>query len=108
MARKQMNIRLDDLTIAAIKRIAAENNMSESQVITRAILLLEQTLRKDETMTITEGTIVTHLHAFGPQDAKVLTVNRMSNNAVIQFRDLDQTASPQNTMTVMLDRLQAK
>lgn len=42
MTRKQMNIRLDDLTIAAIKRIAAEYNMSESQVVTRAILLLEQ------------------------------------------------------------------
>lgn len=59
-------------------------------------------------MTITEGTTAIHLHAFGPQDAKVLTVNRMSNNAVIQFRELEQTPSASNTMTVMLYTLRAK
>jgi hypothetical protein len=48
MARKQLNIRLDDLTLAAIKRIAAEHNMSESQVVTRAVFLLEQGLKPDE------------------------------------------------------------
>jgi hypothetical protein len=47
MARKQMNIRLDELTTAAIKKIAAEHNMSESQVITRAVMLLEQELKRD-------------------------------------------------------------
>lgn len=47
MARRQMNIRLDSLTIEAIKRIAAEHNMSESQVITRAVILLEQELKRD-------------------------------------------------------------
>lgn len=49
MVRKQMNIRLDDLTRAAIKRIAAQYNMSESQVITRGVLLLEQSLKNDDT-----------------------------------------------------------
>lgn len=48
MPRKQMNIRLDELTTAAIKRIAAAHNMSESQVITRAIILLEQELKSSE------------------------------------------------------------
>jgi hypothetical protein len=48
MARKQLNIRLDDLTLAAIKRIAAEHNMSESQVVTRGVFLLEQELKQDE------------------------------------------------------------
>lgn len=43
-----MNIRLDGLAIEAIKRIAAEHNMSESQVITRAIILLEQELKSNE------------------------------------------------------------
>lgn len=46
MPRKQMNIRLDGLTIETIKRICAEHNMSESQVITRAVILLEQELRR--------------------------------------------------------------
>jgi len=46
MPRKQVNIRLDDLTIATIKRIAAEHRMSESQVITRAVILLEQALKR--------------------------------------------------------------
>lgn len=45
MARKQMNIRLDELTRAAIKRLAEQYNMSESQVITRAVILLEQELK---------------------------------------------------------------
>lgn len=45
MARKQMNIRLDSLTIEAIKAIAVKHNMSESQVITRAVILLEQELK---------------------------------------------------------------
>ena len=40
-----MNIRLDSLTIEAVKRIAAKYNMSEAQVITRAIILLEQQLK---------------------------------------------------------------
>lgn len=48
MPRKQMNIRLDELTRQAIKRIADKYNMSESQVVTRGIMLLEQELRKDE------------------------------------------------------------
>ena len=41
MARKQVNIRLDDLTIENIKQIASEYRMSESQVITRAIVSLD-------------------------------------------------------------------
>lgn len=45
MPRKQMNIRLDELTRQTIKRIAEEWNMSESQVITRGVLLLEQSLK---------------------------------------------------------------
>lgn len=48
MARKQVNIRLDSLTIEAIKRIAQKYNMSESQVITRGIILLEQELRSSD------------------------------------------------------------
>lgn len=44
MPRKQLNIRLDDLTRATIKRIGERWNMSESQVITRAVFLLEQQL----------------------------------------------------------------
>ncbi len=44
MPRKQVNIRLDSLTIGTIKAIAAKHNMSESQVITRAIVLLEERL----------------------------------------------------------------
>lgn len=47
MPRKQMNIRLDSLTIEAVKRIAGQYNMSESQVITRAIILLEQELKHE-------------------------------------------------------------
>ena len=46
MPRKQMNIRLDSLTIETIKAIAAKHNMSEAQVITRAIILLEQELKR--------------------------------------------------------------
>lgn len=49
MARKQVNVRLDSLTIEAIKRIAQEHNMSESQVVTRAIILLEQELKRPKT-----------------------------------------------------------
>jgi len=45
MPRKQMNIRLDDLTRQTIKRIADEWNMSESQVITRGVLLFEEWLK---------------------------------------------------------------
>jgi hypothetical protein len=45
MPRKQMNIRLDELTRETIKRIAERWNMSESQVITRGILLLEESLK---------------------------------------------------------------
>jgi hypothetical protein len=47
MPRKQMNIRLDSLTIEAIKRIARQHNMSESQVITRAVIELEQRLLQE-------------------------------------------------------------
>jgi hypothetical protein len=47
MPREQMNVRLDDLTRAAIKRIAAQYNMSESQVITRGVILLEQSLKSE-------------------------------------------------------------
>lgn len=47
MPRKQMNIRLDDLTRETIKRIAERWNMSESQVITRGVVLLEQELQKN-------------------------------------------------------------
>jgi hypothetical protein len=54
MVRKQMNIRLDELTRAAIKRIAAQHNMSESQVVTRAVILLEQELKKDAASTPTD------------------------------------------------------
>jgi predicted transcriptional regulator len=47
MTRKQMNIRLDDLTRDTVKRIAERWNMSESQVITRGVVLLEQELKRD-------------------------------------------------------------
>lgn len=46
MPRKQMNIRLDDLTIEVIKRLSAEHNMSESQVITRAVIELDHKLKR--------------------------------------------------------------
>jgi DUF971 family protein len=55
-----------------------------------------------------EGTIVTEKTVFGSRDVKVLTVNRAMNYAVIQFRDLKQTPSEQNTYSVTLDKLQAK
>ncbi len=45
MPRKQMNIRLDSLTIETIKAIALKYGMSESQVITRAVMVLEQGLK---------------------------------------------------------------
>lgn len=48
MARKQMNIRLDDLTRATIKRLAEQHNMSESQVITRAVILLDEELKESK------------------------------------------------------------
>ena len=48
MPRKQMNIRLDRLTIETIKALAERYDMRESQVITRAIILLEQELKRDE------------------------------------------------------------
>ncbi len=51
MPRKQMNIRLDSLTIETIKAIAAKYNMSESQVVTRAIILLEQELKHERDTT---------------------------------------------------------
>lgn len=56
-------------------------------------------------MSIQEGTIATHLFILGPRDVKVLSVNRAFNTAVIQFRDFDQSPSPQNTYTVTLDTL---
>lgn len=43
--KEQFNVRLDSLTTEAIKRIAAEYNMSQGAVITRAIILLEQELK---------------------------------------------------------------
>lgn len=46
MPRKQMNIRLDSLTIETIKAIALKHDMSESQVITRAVILLDRSLRR--------------------------------------------------------------
>lgn len=46
--RKQVNIRLDSLTIETIKAIALKHNMRESQVVTRAIILLEQELKRCE------------------------------------------------------------
>lgn len=46
MPRKQMNIRLDSLTIETIKAIAEKHDMSESQVITRAIIDLEAKLKR--------------------------------------------------------------
>lgn len=58
--------------------------------------------------TIQEGTIATELTVFGPRDVKVLTVNTAFNTAVVQFRNLEQRASPQNTYTIPLDKLQAK
>ena len=57
---------------------------------------------------IQENTIATHLFILGPRDAKVLTVNRASNTALIQFRDLESTPNAQNTRTVLLDTLRAK
>ena len=47
MTRKQMNVRLDDLTRETVKRIAERWNMSESQVITRGVVLLEQELKSN-------------------------------------------------------------
>ena len=44
MPRKQMNIRLDSLTIETIKAIALKYGMSESQVITRAIIIFSTSL----------------------------------------------------------------
>lgn len=48
MPRKQMNIRLDDLTIETIKRIAKRYNMTESQVIVYAVIELDQKLKREE------------------------------------------------------------
>lgn len=59
MVRKQMNIRLDELTRQAIKRIAEKYNMSESQVITRGILLLEQELKSTNKVPTTPTTTPT-------------------------------------------------
>lgn len=42
--KQQMNVRLDSLTVEAIKRMAEKYNMTEGQVITRAVMLLEQDL----------------------------------------------------------------
>lgn len=58
--------------------------------------------------TVQEGTIATELFILGPRDVKVLTVNRAMNFAVIQFRNLDQTPSEQNTYAVTLNKLQPK
>lgn len=59
MPRKQMNIRLDDLTIEVIKRLAAEHNMSESQVITRAIIELDHKLKRAKKWNIAAGVATT-------------------------------------------------
>lgn len=48
MPRKQMNIRIDELTRQTIKRIAETYNMSESQVVTRGVMLLDQELKRSE------------------------------------------------------------
>lgn len=52
MTRKQMNIRLDEMTRQAIKAIAEKYNMSESQVVTRGVILLEQELKTQNAMPI--------------------------------------------------------
>ncbi len=57
------------------------------------------------TTQIKEGELSIHHHVLGPQTVKVLTVNRMSNIAVVQFRELDQPASAANTRTVVLNTL---
>lgn len=57
---------------------------------------------------IREGAIVTELFILGPRDVRVISLNRAMNYAVIQFRDLDQPASEQNTYSVTLDKLRAK
>lgn len=41
-------------------------------------------------------------------DVKIITLNRPGNNAVIQFKDLDQTPAESNTITVTLDKLRPK
>lgn len=55
MARTQTNIRLDDLTRQTIKRIAAEYNMSEGQVITRAVFLLDRELKTEKNKPLIEN-----------------------------------------------------
>ncbi|HET8776858.1 MAG TPA: hypothetical protein VFN76_04270 [Candidatus Limnocylindria bacterium] len=57
---------------------------------------------------INEGDIVTELFVLGPQDVRVITLNRAMNYAVIQFRDLDKSANETNTRAVTLDKLQPK
>lgn len=52
-----MNIRLDELTRQTIKDIAEKYNMSESQVITRGVILLEQELKSvDEVQSAPKST----------------------------------------------------
>jgi len=48
MPRKQVNVRLDSLTIEAIKRIKQAHGLSESQVITRAVILLDHSLKEGQ------------------------------------------------------------
>lgn len=59
-------------------------------------------------MSINEGAIATHMFVLGPRDVKVLVVDKAMNTAVIQFRDLDQPPTEQNTSTVLLSSLRAK
>lgn len=46
--KQQLNLRIDELTRAAIERIAADYNMSKTQVIMRAVMLLEQELERGD------------------------------------------------------------
>lgn len=59
-------------------------------------------------MQFKEGDIVTELFVLGPQDVRVVTLNRAMNYAVIQFRELDKPASETNTRAVVLDELRPK
>lgn len=57
---------------------------------------------------IQEGEIVTHRHILGPQDVRVLTINRASNIALIHFGNLEEAPTEVTTRTVLLDTLVAK
>ncbi len=100
-------------TWQALTRLSSMTGEPRTRLLERLIkdaLITTQhdTQEGNKTMNIREGSIATHLQALGPQDVKVLTVNRAMNTAVIQFRELDQPASEKNTYTVTLDTLRAK